>query len=314
MNLRDCLRTRLLLVFTALALLVAPLSALAVQPEAAPTVVQKNIQQPLASAARTSSGQSAWFDVGEADQIIGYLTVTATTGGTLDVVFQETPDGSTAFDIPGMTFTQVSSGSSSQTVYATRSFAKKVRVKYTISGGFTFHVEFFAYNGNPIVVASADANAANLTTGTLPNARLSAVPASALAEDVARTTSVNLSAANLIAMGTTPVSLISAPGSGKVILVESIVFKMTRTSTAYTGGGALEFRYTNASGAKVSADIAATVVTTGGAGTEYNSVAGVVTSLTPVANAAIVITNATAPFADGTGTAVVTIKYRVVTP
>ena len=310
----------------------------------------KNVQQPLASAARTTSGNSAWFDIGDADQLRGYLTVTATTGGTLDVKYQESVDGgTTAFDIDGASFSQVSSGSSSQTINATSLFGKKVRVAYTIGGGggFTFHVEFMAYRGTPVIVSSTDANAANLTSGTIPLARISgltntevsnsaaiaysklaltgsvvnadvstsaAIAASKLAEDAIRTTSVNLSAANIIAMGTTPVELIAAPAAGKMILVESLTFKMVRTSTAFTGGGAVEFRYTNGSGAKVTADIAATVVTTGGAGTEYNHVGGVIASFTPVAAANIVITNATAPFADGTGTAVVTLKYRVITP
>lgn len=121
-----------------------------------------------------------------------------------------------------------------------------------------------------------------------------------------------LTAANIIAMSAAPVTLIAAPGANKVVIIEDILFKMTRTATAFTGGGALEFRFTDGSGAKVSADIAAAVVTTGGAGTELNRVAHVVASQTPVANAPIVITNATAPFADGTGTAEVFIKYRVV--
>ena len=128
-----------------------------------------------------------------------------------------------------------------------------------------------------------------------------------------KTTVVQLSSAQILALNATPVALVAAPGTGKIISVEEILFKMVRTATAYANGGALEFRYRNASGAKVIADIAASVVTTGGAGTEYNIVRGVVTSLTPVANAAIVIDNATAPFITGTGTAVVSVKYRIVT-
>lgn len=332
-----------------LALLLVALPILSLGPTVAAQTV-KNVQIPLASAARTTSSTSSAVTIGDADQLIGYLSVTATTGGTLDVKLQDSVDGGTTwFDITGAAFSQVSSGASSQTIRATRVFGGKVRVSYTISGGggFTFSVAFMAYRGTPIIIASSDLSASNLGSGTLPLARLAdiadaqisasaaiaysklaltggivnadvsssaAIAASKLAEDAVRTVSVNLSAANIIAMGTTPVSLIAAPASGKIILVESITLKMVRTGTAFTGGGAVEFRYTNASGAKVSADIAASVVTTGGAGTEYNHVAGVTTSLTPVAAAAIVITNATAAFADGTGTAVVTLKYRVVTP
>jgi hypothetical protein len=123
---------------------------------------------------------------------------------------------------------------------------------------------------------------------------------------------VSLSSAQILALNATPVTLVAAPGAGKVIVVRGITFKMVTTATAYANGGALEFRYTNASGAKVTADIAAAVVTAG-AGTSYTSVAGVTTSLTNVANAAIVVDNATAAFDTGTGTAQVSIVYDVIT-
>ena len=127
------------------------------------------------------------------------------------------------------------------------------------------------------------------------------------------TAQVPLSSAQILALNATPVTLVAAPGAGKVIAVNRITVKMVTTATQYANGGALEFRYTDASGAKVTADIAAGVVTAG-AGTSYTSVAGVTTSLTNVANAAIVIDNATAPFITGTGTAVVTIQYQILTP
>jgi hypothetical protein len=277
----------------------------------------KDIRIALPSAARTAAtGNGNTIGVGDDDTCIAYLKVTARTGGTLDVKLQDSPDGSSWYDITGGAFSQVSSSTAELSISVSRNFGKYIRAYWAIGGGggFTFSVTTQTYKGNPLVIATTDANAANLTTGTLPNARLVNVAASNLNEDVARTVTVNLAAADIIAMGTTPVSLIAAPGAGKITLVESITLKMVRTATAFTGGGALEFRYTDASGAKVTADIAASVVTTGGAGTEYNSVAGVTTSLTPVANAAIVIRNATAAFADGTGTATVTLKYRVITP
>jgi hypothetical protein len=121
---------------------------------------------------------------------------------------------------------------------------------------------------------------------------------------------VSLTAANIIAMGTTPVALIAAPGAGKCIIVDNITFKMTTTATAFTGGGAVEFRYTDASGTKVTADVAAAVITAG-AGTSFTNVRGIEPSLTGTANAAIVVRNATAAFAAGTGTAVLTIDYHI---
>jgi hypothetical protein len=121
---------------------------------------------------------------------------------------------------------------------------------------------------------------------------------------------VTLSSANILAMSATPVSLIPAPGSGKVIVVDHVSLKMVTTATQYANGGAVELRYTDASGAKVTADIAAAVITAAAA-TSYTSVRGVTTSLTNVANSGIFITNATAPFITGTGAGVLAIQYRV---
>lgn len=124
--------------------------------------------------------------------------------------------------------------------------------------------------------------------------------------------STSLSAAQIIAMNGTPVELVPSPGTGKIILVHSIEMTIVRTSTAFTGGGAVEYRYTGASGAKVSADMSSSLIT-GSAGTAYASVAGVATELTPVPAVGIYITNATAVFAAGTGVATVNVMYRVVT-
>lgn len=122
-----------------------------------------------------------------------------------------------------------------------------------------------------------------------------------------------LSAAQINAIRTTPVSICPAPGAGRVIIADHIVLKMVRTSTQFANGGAVEWRYTDGSGAKLSADTAATLVT-GTAGTAYSSVRGVVTELTPVANAALVVTCASANFDTGTGVGTVSLTYRVVTP
>lgn len=123
--------------------------------------------------------------------------------------------------------------------------------------------------------------------------------------------SYTLTSANILAMNATPVTILAAPGANKVIIVEHIFLKMVTTATQYANGGAVEFRYTNGSGAKVTADIAAAVITAT-AGTSYTANAGVATSLTAVANAAIVITNATAAFDTGTGAGVIRIRFRVI--
>ncbi len=126
-------------------------------------------------------------------------------------------------------------------------------------------------------------------------------------------TQISLAAADIIAMRATPIALVPAPGAGKIVVVEHITLKMVRTATQFANGGAVEYRYTDGSGAKVTADMSASLVT-GAAGTAYAGCAGVVTELTPVANAAVVITNATAAFDTGTGTGQVTVRFHIETP
>jgi hypothetical protein len=122
---------------------------------------------------------------------------------------------------------------------------------------------------------------------------------------------VALTSAQILALNATPVQLIPAPGAAKIAVLDSIVVEMTRTATAYANGGVLEIRYTNASGALVSATFPASLVT-GGAGVAYAINIGLATILTPVVNAAIVIDNATAPFITGTGTARIFVKWHIV--
>lgn len=127
---------------------------------------------------------------------------------------------------------------------------------------------------------------------------------------------VNLTAANLIAMGTTPVSILPAPGAGKVIFVEDIVFEMKRTATAFTNGGTVNFQYhTTTTSIPHAGTIAASVLTTAGAATTVTHLGPQTGSsgLLLPANEGIDITNGTAAFATGTGTATVFIKYRIIT-
>jgi hypothetical protein len=122
---------------------------------------------------------------------------------------------------------------------------------------------------------------------------------------------VSLSSADILALNATPKELIPAPGANRIILLESILLEIVRTSTAYANGGVLEIRYENASGALVSATFPANFVT-GGAGTAYAHNIGLATILTPAANKALVMDNATAAFITGTGTMRAFIKYRIV--
>jgi hypothetical protein len=121
-----------------------------------------------------------------------------------------------------------------------------------------------------------------------------------------------ISAAQVKALFTTPIDLVVAPGAGKINVVDRITFASTFNTTAYAGANNLEFRYTNAAGAKVTADMAAATLNFA-AGVKYSTVAGVVTELLPVVNSKIVVC---VPVANPTlGDSIVKIRtdYKVFT-
>lgn len=114
-----------------------------------------------------------------------------------------------------------------------------------------------------------------------------------------------LTAAQIIAMYTTPVEVMPAPGSGNAIVVESILWELTAGATAFTGGGVVSF---NINSVAQTGTMAATSVTSS-TSIKHKLVgaAGVL-----AANTALLVTNATAVFAAGDGTAKVTIKGYLV--
>jgi hypothetical protein len=140
-------------------------------------------------------------------------------------------------------------------------------------------------------------------------------PGAALVNVIDRKTKVvSLTAAQIIAMGTVPVNIIASPGTGRAIIVESIFVKITRTATAFTGGGVVHFYYT-ALTAEIMAQTIAAAQITGGAGEELVALAPVQTATGSVVTkeVGVEITNATAAFAAGTGTLKLFIVYRIVT-
>lgn len=126
-----------------------------------------------------------------------------------------------------------------------------------------------------------------------------------------------LTAANIIAMYTTPVALVAAPGAGKSIVVTKLAFTITRTATAFTGGGAAIVQYAataNGGGTQALDSTLASTVITGSAGTTVSFRNGAVVSdaaSTVTQNVGLYISNATAVFAAGTGTATVDVWYVV---
>ena len=158
-------------------------------------------------------------------------------------------------------------------------------------------------------VDTADIANLAVTTGKIAD---DAVTSAKLDPTTIQYVAAPVSSANILAMNGAPVALIAAPGANKAIVVHDLVFEMKRSATAYANGGAVSIEY--ASGSDVIATIAATVVT-GAAGTTLSS--RVMANLSDVAladieNDAINITNATAAFITGTGTAEVHIWYSII--
>lgn len=121
-----------------------------------------------------------------------------------------------------------------------------------------------------------------------------------------------LTAAQVKALFSTPISLVLAPGAGKIVIVKRIVFASAFASIAYTGANALEFRYIDASGAKVTADIPAATLNFA-SGTKYSTVLGIEAEVIPVANAAIVVRVPTANPGAGDSPVTFSVEYKVLT-
>jgi hypothetical protein len=123
-----------------------------------------------------------------------------------------------------------------------------------------------------------------------------------------------LTAAQIIAMFTTPVAITPVPGTGKAVVVEMIIVELILTSTQFSGGGVVKFQYHGQTTELMATSIAAATVNA--------TVGSYVFVLQPVATAggsvvtpavAAEITNLTGVFAAGTGTAKIWTVYRTIT-
>lgn len=113
------------------------------------------------------------------------------------------------------------------------------------------------------------------------------------------------------ALHTTAVTLIPAKGANSIIVVDDISAKLVFNTTAFTGSNPMAFTYTNSGGTAVTAGMGSTFLNS--SATAYDSVRGIVTEFSPVANAPIVLSVGTANPAAGNSTLVFIINYRVLT-
>lgn len=133
-------------------------------------------------------------------------------------------------------------------------------------------------------------------------------------EDQLKTLTVNLSSANITGMFATPFEIIPAPGAGKVIAFETVVFSFTYVSIAYANGGEVRLQGNGTTTKLFTAPVADTGPMRGTASFVRYAVAETgAGAITLVANTAVNITNAGSAFDTGNSTAKVFIKYRIIT-
>lgn len=176
------------------------------------------------------------------------------------------------------------------------------------------------------VAMSGDATISNtgvltIGAGAVTGSKIAnnAVDYAQLALDVGATATVTLSAAQIAAMYTTPVQIVAAPGSGKLILIDSILWDIAFVSAQYTAGGAIQAQYgntTHGAGPAASASIAAATLNGVAASGFIANGSGAATLNAPatVENTAVYMSNATQAFATGDSTVNLYIRYRIVSP
>ena len=135
-------------------------------------------------------------------------------------------------------------------------------------------------------------------------------------DTVLREATGTLSSANIIAMNGAAVTLLAAPGAGKVIVIDEIEFFHDYATAAYSGGGDVTVEYATSGLDVLVFDVALVTATADDnwlvkPSVSYTSSGTAAShgSLTSSANKAVVITNATAAFADGNASNI--IKYRI---
>jgi hypothetical protein len=121
----------------------------------------------------------------------------------------------------------------------------------------------------------------------------------------------NLTAADITTLHSVPITLIPSAGINKVLVLNYFTLQFIYNSIAFTGGGAINPVYHGAVGTNIaSASVAAASITAAASSTNFCDAAAGPLAL-PVATG-IDLYAATADFAAGNSTAVVTIGYTVI--
>jgi hypothetical protein len=136
---------------------------------------------------------------------------------------------------------------------------------------------------------------------------------SASVDDRILKATVTLTAAQIKALGATPIALIAAPGAGKSIVVEKAVFRFNWVGVQYANGSALSLIYDTGSTNLLAGTLAATFLTAPTAAVVSDAAIGALgTQLELVQNKSVKIKAASTEFATGDSTMTVVLFYRIV--
>jgi hypothetical protein len=147
---------------------------------------------------------------------------------------------------------------------------------------------------------------------TSPKIAPNAVAPDDLAPSTVQYASVEITSDEILALFTTPKTLVAAPGAGKVLEFISLLLAYDYNTIAYTIGTAtdLQVKYTDASGVAVSTTQAVTGMLDQ-ATDQLRSLDKLEASVTPVVNAALVLTLAVASPTAGNSPIHAKVAYRV---
>lgn len=148
---------------------------------------------------------------------------------------------------------------------------------------------------------------ANLEESDLANRTMRAL-------DTQRVADFTVSSAQLLDAFNTPVTLITAPGAGKTLVLEKVFISYIAGSVAYTvgGAGAYYIKYTNAAGTSVAAFPATGIVDqSSNIVAVANALPAPAAGIVVTANAALVFGQLTAACTAGNGTLNLRLVYSV---
>lgn len=164
------------------------------------------------------------------------------------------------------------------------------------TGATAAYLEFYDENKN--VLFSVDVNG-NIIKSGVPNV-------------VNVKKQITLTAGQITTLHSVPFSLIAAPGANVAINLESLVFQLKFGTVQFTGGGALSAVYHGATGTNLlSGTIPQGTVQAGSS--SITSAGARATALALSTNTGVDLFAASADFAAGDSTAIVTVEYDLIT-